>query len=162
MGVIEDKIMTDKIKERFTKYLKNRGMTYEDWLEHRNPTNYVNISDLIPGYLYKIKARNALFGIWLPQRFSFLISRVKFRSNYLFEEFHCDIADHQPDLKWHGTAFPLAEMEQSPFKAEELNHREFQREDGDLYLDYPDAEDVLEYLNSFERDDPERQHLLEL
>ena len=158
MTSIEDRRLgaNEKLKKRFIKYLKNRGMTYEDWLEYRSPTKYIKMPDLKPGFLYKIKARNALFGIWLPQRNSFLISRMKFRKNYLFEEFHCDTS------KWHGTAWPLTEIKKSPFEAEKLNQIEHQRHDGDLYLDYPNSEAVLEYLNGYENKDPDRQHLLNL
>lgn len=39
-------------------------------------------------WLYKIVARNAGMGIWITKRKSFLISRWKFRDNFLFEEFH--------------------------------------------------------------------------
>ena len=124
--------------------------------EEEKARECIQTPDLISGYLYQIHARNARFGIWLPQRFSFLISRVKFSSNYLFEEIHFNASD------WHGTARPMVEMERSPFKAEELNYKEFQRDDGDIYLDYPDSEEILEYLNMFERDDPERKYLLEL
>jgi len=57
---------------------------------------------------------------------SFTISRVKFNSNYLFEEIHWDA---NTDF---GTVKPIKEIEKSPFTT--------LKEDG-----------ILEYLNGFEK-----------
>ena len=146
--------MVDEIPDKIKKSLKERDKRFKTYIAEEEQA-YIEIPDLIPGYLYKIHARNARFGIWIPQRFGFLISRMKFRSNYLFEEIHYDASE------MFGTARPLAEMEQSPFDADTLNLIDHKSDDGDLYLSYPNSEDVLEYLNNFEQDDPERQMLLE-
>jgi len=147
--------MVDEIPDKIKKALEKRNERFKAYIAE-GKRNYIEIPDLIPGYLYKIHARNARFGIWVPQRFGFLISRMKFRDNYLFEEIHYDASD------MFGTARPLAEVERSPFDADTLNLIDHKREDdGDLYLAYPNSEDILEYLNNFEQDDPERQALLE-
>jgi len=69
----------------------------------------IKLEDLKQGYLYKISARNAEFGIWLEEKESFLISRFKFRDNFLFiEEF---FRDDPPS----GTALPIEEIEKVPY-----------------------------------------------
>lgn len=104
--------------------------------------SYITIPNLKPGFIYKIRARNAQFGIWLPQRNSFLISRTKFGNNYLFEEYHWDTGSP------HGTVKPLEEIEESPFKAENLNEGwDETAVKGSKYIGYPQAEKVLNYLN---------------
>ena len=93
----------------------------------RSRTDYIKIKDLKGGYLYHIDARNASYGIWNPERNSFLISRVKFGSNFIFEEHHWDCPSF-------ATAKPLEEIEKSPFD-----------------MDNCETEDkLLEYLNKFE------------
>lgn len=82
---------------------------------------YIKIEDMKHGYLYRIHARNARYGIWNEEHKSFIISRVKFVDNYLFEEYHWDTGAP------YGTARPLEELEKAP------------------------TTDVLEYLNKFER-----------
>jgi hypothetical protein len=67
-----------------------------------------------PGYLYKIRARNAGYGIWTPRHSGFHISREKFGRNYLFVEIHYDLSSD------FGTAIPLKEIEIAPFKIEWL------------------------------------------
>lgn len=82
---------------------------------------YLKIDELKDGYLYRILARNAKYGIWKAEKKSFIISRVKFGDNYIFEEDHWD-ADPN-----YGTAKPLKEIEK-----------------------YPEGQDMLEYLNPWE------------
>jgi DNA-directed RNA polymerase subunit RPC12/RpoP len=53
-------------------------------------------------WLYKIVARNAGVGIWEAKRKAFVISRYKFKDNFLFEEFH--YAKGPP----FGTAFEIS------------------------------------------------------
>jgi len=93
---------------------------------------YLKIDELKGGYLYKIIARNATFGIWIPQRYSFVISRTKFRDNYIFEEFHWDCPAF-------ATVKPLEEIEKSPFDFEKIDIVEYYKE-----------KEMLEYLNKFE------------
>jgi len=88
--------------------------------------DYLKMDELKNGYLYKIIARNASFGIWKEDIKGFIISRVKFGSNYLFEEHHYD---HD---KW-PTAQPVEEIEKSPFDTSDINEKE-----------------ALDYLNQFE------------
>lgn len=99
---------------------------------------YIKIKDLKAGYLYKISARNANYGIWIPARESFAISRIKFGSNFIFEEHHWD-------CEAFATVKPLEEIEKSPFHATyiEVIYSE-------NYFGYRDENKLLEYLNKFE------------
>ena len=74
---------------------------------------YIKMEDLKGGYLYKISARNANYGIWIPLRKSFAISRIKFRDNFIFEEHHWDCESF-------ATVKPLEEIEKSPFYDENI------------------------------------------
>ena len=98
--------------------------------------NCIVVEKLKDGYLYRIEARNANHGIWIAERGTFLISRVKFGNIYLFEEVHYDLDEH------FGTAQPLEEMEKAPFPVERLNG--IRRSD----------KEVLEYLIAKEGIDP--------
>lgn len=77
-------------------------------------TDYIKPDNLKDAYLYRIIARNAVYGIWIAKNGAFLISRVKFGSVYLFEEIHYDL-DEQ-----FGTAQPIQEIGKSPFDSERL------------------------------------------
>jgi len=112
--------------------------------------NYLKIDQLKAGYLYKIDARRAGFGIWLPQRESFITSRIKFGANLLSEECHYDCESY-------GTAYPLEEIERSPFDAKDINIIHYE-ENGNKYFGYPNYEEILEYLNKFEP----KEHFFEL
>jgi len=61
------------------------------------------------GWLYIIKARNASIGIFRERTSDFVISRTKFKDNYLFEEIH-----YEADASF-GTVIPLKEVEEAPF-----------------------------------------------
>ena len=103
---------------------------------------YLKIDQLKAGYLYKIDARNASHGIWLPQRESFAISRIKFGDNFLFEENHWDCESF-------ATAKPINEIEKSPFDADNINVVEIEGGKYGIYVGYKDEEEILEYLNKF-------------
>lgn len=112
------------------------------------PTNYmaihmshIKIEDLKAGYLYKISARNANYGIWIPEKESFAISRIKFGNNYIFEENHWD-------APVFATVKPLEEIEQSPFRAEDIKIYYNESE----YFGYNHEDEMLKYLNKFEGD----------
>jgi len=111
---------------------------------------YLKMDQLKAGYLYKIKARNANYGIWLPQRRGFITSRIKLGSNFLFEEYHWDCE------AW-ATVKPLEEIERSPFDAEKINI-EYSEENSKKVFGYPKSKEILEYLNKFEP----REHFFEL
>lgn len=96
------------------------------------------MEDLREGYLYYIDARNACYGIWIPEHKSFMISRVKFGDNFVFEENHWDCEEF-------ATAKPLKEIEKSPFT---LKHS-FEGE-GTAYIQYKYESEILSYLNKFE------------
>jgi hypothetical protein len=99
---------------------------------------YIKIKDLKGGYLYKIAARNADYGIWIPSRESFAISRIKFSNNFIFEEHHWDCESF-------ATVKPLKEIEKSPFYSDDINIIYTKK-----YFGYKNEEDLLEYLNKFE------------
>lgn len=106
----------------------------------KSRTDYIKIKDLKGGYLYYIDARNARYGIWIPEKESFAISRIKFFDNFIFEEHHWD-------CEAFATVQPLKEIEKSPFKPEDLVIR---KDDKTTYFGYKNEEKLLEYLNEFE------------
>jgi len=87
---------------------------------------YIKMEDLKHGFLYRIIARNASYGIWQADIKGFVISRWKFGDNFTFVEFHYDCEDF-------ATARPVEELEKSPF---DTISRDFDK-------------DVLEYLNTY-------------
>lgn len=94
----------------------------------RMEQNYLKINELKEGYLYRIRARNAKFGIWIKEVKGFIISRHKFGYNYLFIEYHYDTG---PPF---GTVFPIEEIEKVPIYIP----RDWFKEDNN---------DLLKYLN---------------
>ena len=104
----------------------------------RGIKEYIKIEDLKAGYLYKISARNADYGIWIPSRESFAISRIKFGDNFIFEEHHWDCESF-------ATVKPLEEIEMSPFHATDTKIIYTEK-----FFGYKNEEDLLEYLNKFE------------
>lgn len=98
-----------------------------------NLENYLKIKELKDRHLYSIMARNAKVGVWNSERKSFIISRFKFKQNFLDEEFHWDIGSP------YGTAKPIREIEQAPdfsiFKEARINRS---------------PQEVLDYLNKKE------------
>ena len=74
----------------------------------------MKIEEMKDGYLYKIHARNASYGIWVERHGGFLIRRTKFNDVYTFIELHWDASDD------FGTARPQMELEKAPFGTEEL------------------------------------------
>jgi hypothetical protein len=82
---------------------------------------YLTVDELKPGWLYRIRARNASLGIWTPEFDGFHISRYKFGSNYLFVEIHWDLSES------FGTALPFEAIEPAPFKLELLKNWDTKR-----------------------------------
>ena len=102
---------------------------------------YLKMNQLKPGYLYEIDARNAGYGIWIPRKGSFIISRIKFGLNFLCEEDHWDSENN-------GTAKPIKEIEKSPFSDNDINITKLESDDN-AYAEYQDEKKILEYLNRF-------------
>lgn len=75
---------------------------------------YMKVEEMKNGYLYKIHARNASYGIWVSRHDGFLIRRTKFKETYTFVELHWDVSSD------FGTARPIMELEKAPFTEEEL------------------------------------------
>lgn len=73
-----------------------------------NIENWIPLKECKDGYLYKIAARNASYGIFNQKDNSFIISRYKFKDNYLFPEYHWDTGEP------YGTVKPLEEMNKAP------------------------------------------------
>lgn len=69
----------------------------------RNPDT-IPIEECKNRHLYIIKARNSFIGIYNEKEKSFFISRWKFNSNFLFEEYHWDTGAP------FGTAMPLKDL----------------------------------------------------
>lgn len=97
---------------------------------------YLEPHELKPGGVYKIKARNASFGVWTPEYQGFHISRTKFGRNYVFVEIHWDLSDD------FGTVRPLKFVEMAPFDWTQLKDWDTEEE-----LE----KEVLKYLNELER-----------
>jgi len=104
--------------------------------------DYIKMEDLKDGYLYKIIARNAQYGIWRAKTKGFTISRIKFRDNFMFEE-------HHYDCESFPTAQPIEKIEKSPFNTDDFDLI-YITKDGIKYFGYKDEKLVLEYLNKFE------------
>lgn len=75
--------------------------------------NYIKIDQCKNGYVYKILARNGIFGIYNSLDYSFTLSRFKFSSNYLFDEYHWDTGEP------FGTVKPIEEIEKLPENMDE-------------------------------------------
>ena len=69
-----------------------------------------------PGWLYLLEARNFSLGVWKENEQGFLGKRYKFGEVFTFVEVHWDASED------FGTAKPLIELEQSPFKQEDLEY----------------------------------------
>jgi len=63
--------------------------------------NYIPLEQCKDGFLYIIDARNSRLGIFKKENNSFIISRFKFKSNFLYEEDHWDTGEP------FGTVKPL-------------------------------------------------------
>ena len=124
---------------------------------------YLKPGELRDGFLYRIDAMRANYGIWLASSGSFLISREKFGHVYLFEEILDDREEPfqrtaRPFKELEratpfsiedfskGTAKPIEELEQAPFPVErlEVSHRK-------------KDEEVLKYLSDKEDREPIRE-----
>src|SRR5271157_6374397 len=90
-------------------------------------TDYIKVDELKDGYLYRITASRADYGIWLKDHRAFLISGVKFGPVYLFEEIHCGLDNTC------GAVKPIEEIEIAPFPVARLN--KWTQDDGDI-LEY--------------------------
>ena len=108
-------------------------------------SEYLKQQDLKEGYLYKILARKASYGIWIPKNESFAISRIKFGENFVFEEYHWDYSQGPA----HATAKPISEVEKSPFTSKDFVHVNFNR-GKEKWIGIKKSKEILEYLNKCE------------
>ena len=119
--------------------LEEIRMKHDDFKEYMSDSEkpYIKMEDLKDGYLYRIHARNGMYGIYKEDSKEFHLSRIKFGDNFLFPEYHYDIGEVNEKLKRYGTVKPLKEIEKAPF---DLHKRERGCDDSD----------ILDYLNDFE------------
>lgn len=73
-----------------------------------NETKRIPLADCKHGYLYKIRSRNLLFGVFNEKSKGFIGIREKFGHEYLFTEYHHDTG---PPF---GTVSPISKMEKVP------------------------------------------------
>jgi hypothetical protein len=83
-------------------------------------SDYILLNECKDQHLYLIKARNSQLGVFKKAASSFIISRFKFKSNFLFEEDHWDTGEPfgtvQPiKLLKPTNLFMLSEKEQLDF-----------------------------------------------
>lgn len=103
------------------------------------------MEELQNGYLYRINARNAEYGIWIEEDKAFMISRLKFGYNFLFKEDHWDTGFP------YGTVKPIRLMWKPPFKVEKIERLNFIAKDDPNGKEKRKLEKrVLRYLNIFE------------
>lgn len=123
--------MNENYKDR--EYNKNPDIWKESFKEYEQEGKmpYLPVEEMKPFYLYKIHARNSNFGIWHPKRKVFVISRFKFKDNFLCQELHWDTDKH------HGTAKPLKELEKTPFEMDDFKDKKRIK--------------VKEYLNTYDK-----------
>jgi len=76
---------------------------------------YIPMEDLIPYFYYRIHARNAEFGIWIPYQKGFYIRRQKFGDYFGFIEYHWDTGPP------YGTVKPLKQLEDTLFTEEDFD-----------------------------------------
>lgn len=103
--------------------------------------NCIELENCIDGHLYELNSRNLSYGIFTKFNNGFLGIRTKFGHRYLFTEFHWDTGEP------FGTASPLKDLGNSPFKLEStaIEHAYF------VGLDKPEPikEEVEEYNKIF-------------
>jgi len=98
-----------------------------------NYFQYIPLSEIKPGYTYKVSARNFHYAVANKSNYGtieFIGIRFKFQSTYLFPESHWD---EHPDF---GTVKPLSEIEKCPV---ENIHR--------------DSPELFSYLERLENDE---------
>lgn len=113
----------------------------------------IPMSDLKNGYLYKIKSRNLILGVWDEKKKGFVGIREKFGSRFLFMEIHWDADKH------FGTAKPLEELEECPIsdKRESIGticgqcEEKFGLRVPVAYLPFPDGPKVKTYYHKDEQ-----------
>jgi hypothetical protein len=80
-----------------------------------NIETYIPIEECKNGCLYHIYARNSNYGIYSEKEKGFIILRTKWKSEFLFVEFHWDTGFP------YGTVKPLKEIENSNIENLEYN-----------------------------------------
>lgn len=103
--------------------------------------DYIPMENLKPFYLYRIRARNAMYGIWLSQEQGFMIRRSKFGNYYTFIEYHWDTGAP------FGTVCPIKELEPTGFVYEDFMNKEVTR-GGNTYLMEAKYDEIMEYLKN--------------
>lgn len=122
-------------------------MTVEEYKEREGKRfPFLKLEECKDGYLYKIHARNASYGIFRKKHEDFVILRTKFYDTFLFEEIHWDAS-----LDF-GTVRPLEEVEKSPFTGNDLEEVLEMDENGDKYWTRKgDVKAMHKYLMGFRK-----------
>jgi len=81
--------------------------SHEEYQELYKSDDYIKVPDLKHRGVYKIFSRNLICGVYDSKRNGFLGIRLKFRSRFLFMEFHWDNEEF-------ATAKPLELIEMLP------------------------------------------------
>lgn len=98
-------------KEKFLAEMKAKAEADKKRQEEedaRKVTADFKMEKLKPNFLYRIKARNAYLGVWMPEKQGFVILRNKFGSEYPFVEYHWDTGAP------YGTVVPEEELIKFP------------------------------------------------
>lgn len=89
---------------------KKINTSIEWYMSMRISEDYLRIHQMQPYMTYIIWARNADVGVWLPEKYGFLISRYKINPEpFLFVEYHWD--NGEP----YGTVKPIQALELCTF-----------------------------------------------
>lgn len=99
--------MTMPWKEKYEEH-KEQGVLEGSVLWANEDISYLSMDECENGCLYWIAARNASLGIYNSADKSFTISRLKFSSNFLFNELHWETGFP------YGTVMPYEKLEKAP------------------------------------------------
>lgn len=102
---------------------------------------YIPMDELKPFYFYRIRARNARYGIWLPKEQGFMIRREKFGDYFTFIEYHWNTGAP------FGTVRPLKELEPTGFIHDDFLNKKVTR-GGNTYFMEAKYYEIMEYLET--------------
>lgn len=102
-------------------------------MEEKSPVKEgMQIPDMKPNVLYRIRARNAYLGVWIPEKQGFVILRTKFGSQYPFVEYHWDTGSP------FGTVIPQEELADFPVDVQgDFDEAKFKEAMKEFYEKYP-------------------------
>lgn len=98
-----------RLRQRDNTQMIRRGKTHI-LIPDKEPMTYIPLSDCRHGWLYKIKSRNLIMGVFCEDKKGFVGIREKFDQRFLFVEYHWDTG---PPF---GTVKPLECLEPCPIQ----------------------------------------------